>query len=112
MQYMTFGEKVDDVGKRLGKISKQKKLDISETERAALGALAKYVSDLPGVLKRGGTLGYREVRIVETLQKALDVIQKDGTLKGAEVKKLIEIAQDLEITDEEMKELEDTGENG
>jgi hypothetical protein len=112
MAYETFGEKAHEVGGRLQKLAKNRKLSLSDDERASLEGLSNFVSGLPGVLERGGTLDYKKVRIVETLQKALDVVEKDGAVKLAEVKKLLDISKDLEITDEEMASLEKEGEEG
>lgn len=108
MQYRPFNERTADVSARLAKLSKMPKL--SAEEKARLLELSYMVGEeLPAALSKG--LTYKQARIVETLENALDLIEKDGTVKLAEVKKLIQISADLVITEEEMKELETEGED-
>lgn len=112
MAYETFGEKALDAGTRLLELSKNKSISLSPGERDSLAELSKFVMGLPDVLAGGGTLDYKKVRIVETLQKALNMVDKDGEVKLAEVKKLLDISKDMVITDEELSALEKDGEEG
>jgi len=108
MQYLPFNERAEDVALRLARLSRT--AGLGESEKARLMELSNMVGqELPAALSKG--LTYKQARIVETLETALDTIEKDGVVKVSEVKKLIQITDDLEITEEEMKDLEKTGEN-
>ncbi|GEM_PF-4816577 len=112
MGYATFHERVEDVSSRLKKLSKMQNLGLSPAEISRLQELAAYAQGMADSLDKGGTLDYKSVHLVETLEKALDMVLKDGEIKKGEVKKLIAISEDLVISDEELQELEKEGESG
>jgi len=112
VQYTDFRAKLSAISSRLDAILAMD-LPLDARERLSITNLSQYVGGtLARVHAQGQRLTQEDIMLVEQLDLALSIIVRDGVVKLAEVSRLVKIADDLAITEEELKQLEKDGENG